>query len=132
MRIGELAGRAGVSVRSLRYYDEQGLVPADRGAGGQRQYPESAVGRVRFIQVLYAAGLGSKAIQMILPFMDTGMVTPEMTRRLACERDRIQAQINDLARARGHLDELIQLAADQEASASPAECYPGAEAAPVG
>ena len=132
MRIGKVAERAGVSVRSLRYYEEQGLVPADRGTGGQRQYPESAVGRVRFIQVLYAAGLGSKSIQMILPFMYTGVVTPEMTRRLVGERDRIHAQIDDLVRARDHLDELIRLAAEQEASALPAECFPGAEAAPVG
>jgi DNA-binding transcriptional MerR regulator len=118
MRIGELAERARVSVRSLRYYEERGLVPADRNAGGQRQYPESAVGRVKCIQVLYAAGLGSKAIRIILPFVDTGVVTPEMTRRLADERDRIQAQIDDLARARGQLDELIRFITGQEASPS--------------
>jgi DNA-binding transcriptional MerR regulator len=121
MRIGELAQRARVSVRSLRYYEERGLVPAGRTAGGQRQYPESAVGRVKCIRVLYAAGLGSKAIQVILPFLDTGMVTPEMTRRLAGERDRIQAQIDDLARARGQLDEVIRFTAEQEASPSPPE-----------
>jgi DNA-binding transcriptional MerR regulator len=61
MRIGEVAERAGVSVRALRYYEEQGLVLAGRGPGGHRQYPESAVERVKFIQLLYAAGLTSKA-----------------------------------------------------------------------
>lgn len=39
MRIGEVAKKAGVSVRALRYYEEQDLLPAERSSGGQRQYP---------------------------------------------------------------------------------------------
>ena len=38
MRIGKVAERAGVSVRALRYYEEQGLVVPARGAGEQRDY----------------------------------------------------------------------------------------------
>lgn len=59
MRIGEVAERAGVSVRALRYYDEQQLLPATCTHGGQRQYLDSAVEQVEFIQQLYAAGLSS-------------------------------------------------------------------------
>ena len=57
MRIGELSERASVSVRALRYYEEQGLLTAERSASGQRHYAEPAVERVRLIQHLYAAGL---------------------------------------------------------------------------
>ncbi|WP_051951386.1 MerR family transcriptional regulator [Actinacidiphila yeochonensis] len=121
MRIGKVAERAGVSVRALRYYEEQGLLVADRSAGDQRQYAESDVERVRFIQLLYAAGLPSRAILEILPFMDTLVATPEMARRLTEERDRIQARIEGLAEARGRLDELIGLAAVYTES-SPARC----------
>lgn len=131
MRIGIVAERAGVSVRALRYYEEQGLVIADRSPSGHRQYPESAVERVRFIQLLYSAGLPSKAILHILPFMDTLVATPEMTQRLTDERDRIQARIHDLTRARERLDELIGLAAQYTAS-SPAQCPPDADSAPHG
>jgi MerR family transcriptional regulator, redox-sensitive transcriptional activator SoxR len=60
VRIGEVAEQAGVSVRALRYYEEQGLVAARRTSGGQRRYPESTVERVRFIQLLYSAGLTSR------------------------------------------------------------------------
>ncbi|MFR9793976.1 MerR family transcriptional regulator [Streptomyces sp. MB22_4] len=127
MRIGKVAARAGVSVRALRYYEEQGLVVPARGSGDQRRYSESDVERVRFIQLLYSAGLPSKAILHILPFMDTLVATPEMTRRLTDERDRIQARIHDLTRARERLDELIRLAADYTAS-SPAQCAPQADA----
>jgi len=73
--------RRWVSVRALRYYEEQGLVIADRTPSGHRQYPESAVERVRFIQLLYAAGLSSKTILQVLPFLDTLVATPRMTQR---------------------------------------------------
>ncbi|MFC7730192.1 MerR family transcriptional regulator [Actinomadura keratinilytica] len=69
MRIGELARRTGVSTRSLRYYEEQGLLVPDRTPGGQRDYPEQAVDRVIRIQELYAAGLHSKKIAELLPCM---------------------------------------------------------------
>jgi DNA-binding transcriptional MerR regulator len=52
MRIGELAARTGVSERSLRYYEEQGLLVANRTSGGQRRYPDAAVDRVIRIQEL--------------------------------------------------------------------------------
>ncbi|MCX5399597.1 MerR family transcriptional regulator [Streptomyces sp. NBC_00102] len=124
MRIGRVAERAGVSVRAMRYYEEQGLVVAARGPGDQRQYAESDVERVRFIQLLYSAGLPSKAILDILPFADTLVATPEMTLRLTGERERIQARIEDLTRARTRLDELIGLAG-QYTESSPAVCSPG-------
>ncbi|MFC9091077.1 MerR family transcriptional regulator [Streptomyces sp. NPDC048231] len=129
MRIGKVAERAGVSVRALRYYEEQGLVVVARGPGDQRQYSESDVERVKFIQLLYSAGLPSKAILHILPFMDTLVATPEMTQRLTDERDRIRARIHDLTRALDRLDELIGLAAQYTAS-SPAQCTSQADATP--
>lgn len=120
MRIGKVAEGAGVSVRALRYYEEQGLVIADRSHSGHRQYPESAVERVKFIQLLYSAGLSSKAILQVLPFLDTLVATPRMTQRLKDERDRIRTQIDDLTRAHDRLDELIGLAT--ESAISPTIC----------
>ena len=38
MRIGDLSAATGASARSLRYYEEQGLLSSERGAGGQRHY----------------------------------------------------------------------------------------------
>ena len=118
MRIGELARRAGVSVRALRYYEEQGLLVPDRTSIGQREYVESDVDRVRFIQYLFSAGLPSKSIIHLLPFLDTDIVTPEMTGQLSAERERIQNHLDDLARARDHLDDLLFFAATQQSSGS--------------
>ncbi|WTE74887.1 MerR family transcriptional regulator [Streptomyces sp. NBC_01615] len=57
MRIGELSRRTGVSTRSLRYYEQQGLLRAERAANGYRDYDESAVIRAANIQGLLRAGL---------------------------------------------------------------------------
>ncbi|MBO3750541.1 MerR family transcriptional regulator [Streptosporangiaceae bacterium NEAU-GS5] len=58
MRIGELAERAGVSARALRYYEQQGLISARRGSNGYRHYDESDVRLVAEIRALLAAGFG--------------------------------------------------------------------------
>ncbi|WP_113704463.1 MerR family transcriptional regulator [Nonomuraea lactucae] len=110
MRIGEVAEKSGVSVRALRYYEEQGLLVASRSAGGQRRYPEDAVERVRLIQQLYAAGLTSKTILQLLPCVDSGRVTSTLLRRLAEERDRIDQRISELLEARNRLDGVIATA----------------------
>lgn len=109
MRIGEVAREAGVSVRALRYYEEQGLLTSERAPSGQRHYPVAAVERVRFIQNLYTAGLGSKAVLRILPCMDHGVLTDEMQGRLLAERERLQTQLDELTATRDKLDEVIRL-----------------------
>lgn len=109
MRIGDLAARAGVSVRSLRYYEEQGLLVADRTAAGQRTYDDAAVERVRLVQQLYAAGLSSRTIAQLLPCVDAGVATPESFALLTDERDRITAQMAELRAARDRLDEVISI-----------------------
>ncbi|WP_263170437.1 MerR family transcriptional regulator [Streptomyces sp. SCSIO ZS0520] len=127
MRIGELAARTGVSVRALRYYEEQSLLGAERSAGGQRQYPESAVDRIRLIQQLYAAGLSSRTIVELLPCVVDGKATPELLDRLASERDRIDRQIADLLGTRDRLDSVLGGAARNLRTGQP--CQGRADAA---
>lgn len=110
MRIGELAAKAGVSVRALRYYEEQNLLASARSPSGQRQYPHSAVDRVQLIQQLYAAGLPSKTIVEMLPCIETGEVTPVLLDRLSAERDRIDEQIGSLVSTRDRLQRIITTA----------------------
>ncbi|NAZ87112.1 MerR family transcriptional regulator [Kineococcus indalonis] len=122
MRIGELAHRAGVSVRSLRYYEEQGLVLAERTSGGHREYADPDVARVRFVQLLYSAGLPSRKILEILPFLDTGTATPAMRAHLDDEHRRIEAQIEELTRARDRLADLRDIAAQAAAGRPASQC----------
>ncbi|MEH0400017.1 MerR family transcriptional regulator [[Kitasatospora] papulosa] len=107
MRIGEVARRAGVSVRALRYYEEQDLLRAERSSGGQRRYPDSAVDRVQLIQQLYAAGLPSRSVREVLRSVYAGTVEPGLLDRLESERARITTRITELLAARDRLDGVI-------------------------
>jgi DNA-binding transcriptional MerR regulator len=57
MRIGELSHRTGVSARSLRYYEQQGLLAPCRAANGYREYDELAMVRAANIRDLLESGL---------------------------------------------------------------------------
>jgi DNA-binding transcriptional MerR regulator len=107
LRIGQLAERSGVSVRALRYYEEQGLLEASRTPAGQREYPESAVEKVRFFQDLYAAGLTSRNIASLLPCLDTGHTDAEQRRMLHEQRHHIQGKLDQLSVALGRLDDIL-------------------------
>ncbi|MFZ7088815.1 MerR family transcriptional regulator [Curtobacterium sp. RRHDQ10] len=129
MRIGDVAGRAGVSVRALRYYEEQGLLHAERTASGQRVYAEAAVERVQLIQQLYAAGLPSRTILELLPCVDTGHATPASFALLTAERDRIGEQIRALQQAQARLDEVIHIAHNPTPEHCPALRHPATSSA---
>jgi DNA-binding transcriptional MerR regulator len=109
MRIGDLAARTGVSVRSLRYYEEQGLLSSTRSPSGQRHYTEYEVERVSFIQRLYAAGLSSGTIAELLPCVDAPSQenSEAALERMTQERDRLSRHIADLMRTRDTLDAVI-------------------------
>jgi DNA-binding transcriptional MerR regulator len=109
VRIGDLATSTRVSVRALRYYEEQGLLAPTRSGTGQRIYSNAAVHRVQLIQQLYGAGLSSRTIAELLPCVDAKVSTPESRERLAAERDRINAQIAELVIARDKLNDIIDV-----------------------
>lgn len=123
MRIGDLSRRTGVSERSLRYYEQRGLLVSDRTPGGQREYAAPAVDRVIHIQELFAAGLNSQTIADLLPCMrdtDGGpspTATPLLVETLAEERDRLDAAIRDMTNSRTVLDDVI-VAASRTATES--------------
>ncbi|MFC7403883.1 MerR family transcriptional regulator [Georgenia alba] len=49
MRISELSARTGVPPSTLRFYESEGLLPAERAENGYRVYGEDAVDRLAFI-----------------------------------------------------------------------------------
>ena len=50
MRIGELAERAGTTAKTLRFYEEQGLLPpAERTPSGYRDYAPETAARIDFV-----------------------------------------------------------------------------------
>ncbi|MFC7816934.1 MULTISPECIES: MerR family transcriptional regulator [unclassified Streptomyces] len=109
IRIGQVAREAGVSVRAVRYYEQQGLLTPERSPSGQRLYRQDAIPLVRFFQQMFAAGLTSRRITELLPCWDSGHTDAEQRAMLRAERERIQAKIDDLQTALGRLDEVIAI-----------------------
>lgn len=110
VRIGELSRRTGVSPRSLRYYEEQGMLTSSRSGSGQRHYSEAEVERVVLIQQLFDAGMSSRVITTVLPCVETPErpdVVEHAFSTMVRERDRIDEGISRLLEAREALDELI-------------------------
>ncbi|WP_431955601.1 MerR family transcriptional regulator [Nocardia lijiangensis] len=111
LRIGELARQTGVSARSLRYYEQQGLMHSTRSVGGQRRYLATEVARVGIIRQLFDAGLSSKVIARLLPCVDSDdeAVTEAAFVTMVAERDRLTTDIAQLLEARDALDALIEV-----------------------
>lgn len=112
MRIGELSRRAGVSIRSLRYYEEQNLLDPTRLPSGYRVYDEADVIRVQRIQALLGAGLGTRKIERILPCLtqhDEGLALtcPDLYDELTAERDGLLERIDTLRASVDALNEVI-------------------------
>lgn len=106
--ITELARRAEVSPRTIRYYEELGLLePVARGAGGRRLYDRDALGRLRFIGRLKSLGLTLEEIGELNRSFARGR-TPAMLDDLdAMLAERI-AQVGERIRELEHLrDELV-------------------------
>jgi DNA-binding transcriptional MerR regulator len=118
MRIEEFASRAGVSVRSVRYYEEQGLLAITRSASGQRHYSDDQVERAALIQRLYAAGLSSRTVADLLPCVDAPGEehSDAALERMAQERDRLSEHIVALQHTRDALDGLMATARAHRAS----------------
>ncbi|MER7672588.1 MerR family transcriptional regulator [Kitasatospora sp. NPDC096128] len=92
MRIGELARRTGSTARALRHYEQAGLIDSERAANGYREYPDSAVPRVRNIRALVAAGLTMEDLRPLLSCLDGDVLSrPPSERVLGVVRDRLAA-----------------------------------------
>ncbi|MES9536728.1 MULTISPECIES: MerR family transcriptional regulator [unclassified Actinomadura] len=123
MRIGELSRRTGVKAHQLRYYEAQGLLEADRGANGYREYDEGAVVRVKQIRHLLDAGLSSEDIAYLLPCAvgeaPELLGCPELLAAMRTRLRRIDDQMERLARSRGALADYIDAAERTDGESPP-------------
>ncbi|MFI9721566.1 MerR family transcriptional regulator [Streptomyces sp. NPDC052396] len=106
MRIGELSRRTGVSTRLLRYYEEQGLLAAERDANGYRRYCAQAPEKVTRIRELLSGGLTTEAIRDLLPCTQGGpglLGCSHSESILQQQLDRLEAEMEQLRRRRDAL-----------------------------
>ena len=121
MRISEAAAAAGTTAKTLRFYEDIGLLPGiGRTPSGYRDYPDEAVRRAAFIRRSRAAGLSLEQAGALLAVHDAGTRPCSHVRdRLADQLEAVDARISELQALRN------TLAAQLEAAASgPQACDP--------
>jgi len=117
LQIGEVAARTGLSLRTIRYYDEMGLVvPSERTPGGFRLYAEAEVARLELIMQMKPLGFTLDQMRDLLGVVDglrSAVTTPaERTRLTASLAAYHSDAVDRVARARRELATAEQLAAE--------------------
>jgi DNA-binding transcriptional MerR regulator len=116
LKIGELAARTGVSIRSLRYYEQQGLLAPVRHENGYRDYSPLAEEQVRTIQLYLSLGLSTEQIAGFLHCVLKNKeafckeVLPLYRQKLA----EIDDQIKLLQNIKSNLEDRIQSILDEQ------------------
>lgn len=106
LSIGELSQRTGASVRSIRHYDEHGLLASVRASNGYRMFPAKALTQVRQIQRMIASGFTIDDIRgfpdcMLL--IDGARSCDQITDVQRQRLEAIDRQIADLEKRRSRL-----------------------------
>lgn len=98
MQIGDLAERAAVSTRTIRYYEELGIIePVERTTGGFRRYCEDQLRRLQIIQGLKALGFELEQVRQLFALRDAADTGGDLARQmidiLAGQQREIDAKI---------------------------------------
>lgn len=105
--IAEVVRMSGVTSRTLRHYDEIGLLPpAGIGSNGHRYYEEAGLLRLQRILLMRELGLGLREIRRVLDERtDPVSALREHSRRLREERDRLDTLVRTVERTITELEE---------------------------
>ncbi|OKJ06672.1 helix-turn-helix domain-containing protein [Kitasatospora sp. CB01950] len=107
--IGELARRTGLTVKTVRYWSDTGLVPStDRTPAGYRRYRTQAVARLELVRTLRELGIGLATIRQVLEREST---VAEVARAHA---DALDAQIRTLRLRRAVLRTVAEQGSETE------------------
>lgn len=109
MAISEVARRSGVAASALRYYEQRGLIAAERAGSGHRRFPRSVLRRVAFIVFAQRVGLSLEEIGEQLAHLpaDRAPSRRDWSRLSSGWTARIDERIAELERLKGGLTECI-------------------------
>lgn len=114
MQIGDVAERTGLSLRTVRYYEEAGLVaPLERSAGGFRLYSEAQCKRLEFVKRLKPLGFSLEEMRELLELLDTVQDAPHddpvraqlapFAESIETQCRRLRSELRDATRLAEHL-----------------------------
>lgn len=115
MRIGDAARASGVSPRSLRFYEEQGLIVPGRFGNGYRDFCRGTIDRAQTVRSLLESGVPIRLIKIILTdqpdgtggAVDLGRVDDDVVAAVRDHRRRIVERIAALDERRTALDTFL-------------------------
>lgn len=114
MKISEASRASGVSARSLRHYEDEGLIVPGRFSNGFRDYCQSTIDRVLVIRSLLESGLPVRLIRDVLPGLSDGTgagteaAGAEFLQEVQSYRDRLVARIAALSDQQMALDTYLR------------------------
>lgn len=120
MFIGELAAQSGVTAKTIRFWEAEGLLPdPTRTPSGYRSYDPVALDRLSFIRHAQTAGLTLTEIRRVLEISDSGEpVCGHVSDLIHQHLADVDERIRELNETRALLGRLAARAADQD----PADC----------
>jgi MerR family transcriptional regulator, redox-sensitive transcriptional activator SoxR len=109
LSIGEVSDRTGLSVPTIRYYEQCGFVRASRTAGGSRRFARSDIRRLSFVMLLQSFGLSLEDIRAAMANLplERAPRAADWRRVSGSIRDRLDQRIAELERTRDMLDQCI-------------------------
>ncbi|MCA1221208.1 MerR family transcriptional regulator [Streptomyces sp. 8L] len=118
MKIGEAAKASGLSVRTLRFYEDEGLCVPPRAHNGYREYCEWGLQRIQVIRTLLDSGLSIKLIKEVLHHLTDrpagpDEISPAFLGEVTRYRDRLAQRVALLAAQQEALDTFLEAARNE-------------------
>jgi MerR family Zn(II)-responsive transcriptional regulator of zntA len=105
-KIGQVSKRARVTLRTIRYYEELGLIkPAVRTKGGFRLYAEKSIRRVRFIQGLKLLDFPLSEIREMFKIREMAQSGDEASHRIM---GLLESQQREAMKKKGRYEKMLQ------------------------
>jgi len=115
MNIGEVAERSGLPAKTIRYYEDIGLVSAPRDTNGYRAFGERELHKLAFLGRARALGFSIEDCRTLLElYQDEGRASAEVKHIAEDHLARIDAKIADLREMRETLSDLVHACAGDE------------------
>ncbi|WP_158971457.1 Cu(I)-responsive transcriptional regulator [Chachezhania sediminis] len=108
MNIGRAAEKTGLSVKTIRYYEEIGLVDADRSANGYRDFGDRQITQLRMLAQARHLGFGLEECRQLLDLnADPGRASRDVQALAVRNLDAVRSKIRQLQTLEAQLETLI-------------------------
>lgn len=109
LSVGQVAERSGYTTSAVRYYEREGLIAAERNAGGHRRFPPAVLRRLAFIRAARHVGLSLDEIKEAMAKLpdERTPTKADWTRISRTWRSRLDEEIEALVALRDGLDSCI-------------------------